>query len=200
MEKQTRDRSVYSHTTSYWKKVFIVCSDVCFIPGSRVGSNHSAYVHVANIDMSKKSVCIFGLHLWTHCLLITKLYQYLCFHADNDNLEFRWLATWFRCVSYMRGWAFHMYGKVYTFYRFLALNSTHIIIKAPNLFSTFVLKLIMIILSFVSWRHGWGVFRTWEDELFTCTAKCTHFTGFWPSIPHTLLLKHQTWSVPLFWS
>ena len=47
-----------------------------------------------------------------------------------------------------------MYGKVYTFRSFLALDSTHIICEAPNLTSTFVLMLIVIFLSFIDWRRG----------------------------------------------
>ena len=53
----------------------------------------------------------------------------------------------------MQGRAFHIclyiYGKLYTFHSFLALNSTHINSEAPNLISTFVLMLIVIILSFI---------------------------------------------------
>ena len=70
-------------------------------------------------------------HLWSF-----KLDQYICVDA-NHNLEFRWLATWLRCVLYMWRWAFHMYSKEYTFHRFLALNSTHIIFEALNLINTF---------------------------------------------------------------
>ena len=54
----------------------------------------------------------------------------------------------------MRGRAFHIclyiYGKLYTFHSFLALNSTDINSEAPNLISTFVLMLIVIILSFIN--------------------------------------------------
>ena len=85
-----------------------------------------------------------------------------------------------------------MYGRVYTFCRFLALSFTHNIHEAPNLISTFVLKLIIIILSFVDWQHGGGVFHTCENELLTCTAECTHSTGYWPSVSHTTSMKHQT--------
>ena len=87
---------------------------------------------------------------------------------------------------------FHMYCKVYTFYRFLALNSTHNIHEAPNLISTFVLMSIVIILSFFDWRHGGGVFHTCENDLFTCMAMCKLSTGFWLSILHTTSMKHQT--------
>ena len=72
-----------------------------------------------------------------------------------------------------------MYGKVYTIRSFLSLDSAYIIYEASNLNTTFVLMLIVIFLSFVDWRHGWGVFCTCECELFTCTAKCTHFIAFW---------------------
>ena len=44
----------------------------------------------------------------------------------------------------------YIYCKRYTFHSFLALNSTHIISEVPNLTSTFVLMLIVIILSFIN--------------------------------------------------
>ena len=50
--------------------------------------------------------------------------------------------------------SFHMYGNVYPFNSFLALNSTHIISEASKLVTTFVLMLIVMVLSFVDWRHG----------------------------------------------
>ena len=43
----------------------------------------------------------------------------------------------------------YIYCKRYTFRSSLALNSTHIISEVPNLTSTFVLMLIVIILSFI---------------------------------------------------
>ena len=58
-----------------------------------------------------------------------------------------------------------VYGNVYTFHSFLALNSTYIISEASNFTTIFVLMLIIIILSFVDWRHGGGVFHTCENEL-----------------------------------
>ena len=42
-----------------------------------------------------------------------------------------------------------MYGKVYTFHSFLALNSAYIICEASNLNTIFALMLIVIFLSFV---------------------------------------------------
>ena len=93
---------------------------------------------------------------------------------------------------------FHMYGKVYTFHSFLELVSTCNTSEASNLTTTFVSMLPIIILSFVIRRHGWGVFSTCEDEIFTCTAKCTHFIAFWPSFPHATSLRLQTWPQPLF--
>ena len=44
----------------------------------------------------------------------------------------------------------YIYYKQYTFHSFLALNSTHIISEVPNLISTIVLMLIVIILSFIN--------------------------------------------------
>ena len=63
---------------------------------------------------------------------------------------------------------FHMYGRVYTYSStgvWPSISFTHNIHEAPNLISTFVLMLIIIILSFVDWRHGGGVFHTCENEL-----------------------------------
>ena len=54
------------------------------------------------------------------------------------------------CSAHVR-MSFHMYGNVYPF---LAWNFTHIISEASNLVTTFVLMLIVIIFSFVDWRHG----------------------------------------------
>ena len=50
--------------------------------------------------------------------------------------------------------SFHMYGNVYPFYSFLAWNSTHIISEASKLVTTFVLMLIVMVLSFVDWMKG----------------------------------------------
>ena len=57
------------------------------------------------------------------------------------------------CSVHVRKSISHMHtfnGKRYTFHSFLALNSTHIISEVPNLTSTFVLMLIVIILSFIN--------------------------------------------------
>ena len=61
------------------------------------------------------------------------------------------------CSVHARKSIFHIiiyaygYGKQYIFHSFLALNSTQFISEVPNLFSTFVFKLIVIILSFIDW-------------------------------------------------
>ena len=57
--------------------------------------------------------------------------------------------------------------NMYTFHSFVALNSVYIISEASNCYTIFVLILIIIVLSFVDWRHGRGVFSTCEDEGFT---------------------------------
>ena len=44
-----------------------------------------------------------------------------------------------------------MFYKLYTFGSYLALNSTHLIIEAPNLSNTFVFMLVII---FLSWLTG----------------------------------------------
>ena len=55
----------------------------------------------------------------------------------------------------------------YIFHSFLALNSMHIISEASNLTTTFVLMLVIMLLSFMDWRHGLGVFLTCEEGIFT---------------------------------
>ena len=45
--------------------------------------------------------------------------------------------------------SFHVYSNVYQFHSFLTWNSTHIISEASKLVTTFVLMLIVIVLSFV---------------------------------------------------
>ena len=47
-----------------------------------------------------------------------------------------------------------MYSKVYTFRSFLGLNSSQIISEPPNLTNTFVLMLLVTILSFADWSGG----------------------------------------------
>ena len=70
------------------------------------------------------------------------------------------------------GRAFHIYyayiySKRYIFYSFLAFNSTHIISEVPNLTNTFVLMLMIIILSFINSGDMVEVFYASEDEHFT---------------------------------
>ena len=43
---------------------------------------------------------------------------------------------------------------MYTFRSFLALNSVHMTSEASNCYTIFILMLIIIVLSFVDWRHG----------------------------------------------
>ena len=57
------------------------------------------------------------------------------------------------CSAHVR-MSFHVYGNVYPFHSFLALNCTLIISEASDLVTTFVLMLIVMVLSFVDWRHG----------------------------------------------
>ena len=63
----------------------------------------------------------------------------------------------------------HIQGTI-NLHSFLALNSSHIIYKFPNLNSTFIFMSTIIFLSFVNWRCGWGLFCTseYENILFTC--------------------------------
>ena len=60
------------------------------------------------------------------------------------------------------------------FHTFLGLISTHIISKTSNLTTTFVLMLIIMLLSFVEWRHGLGVFLTCEEGVFTFMVMCMY--------------------------
>ena len=102
-------------------------------------------------------------------------------------------------VDWRHGWGVFctylwvtLFSKVYQSHRFLALKSTYII----SLTTTFILMLIVIILSFVHWQHGWGVFCTFQYKIFTCSAKCTHFIPVWLSNPHTSSLNYQTLPPP----
>ena len=133
---------------------------------------------------------IFSSQFYTHHLWSFKLEHYLCFDANSHILEFCWLATWLRCVQCMWGWAFHMYGKVYTFHSFLALNYTHIICEASNLNTTFVLMLIIILLSFVDWRRGcmrcilyvwgWSSFsHVWQSVHVSQVFSSQFYTHLW---------------------
>ena len=79
------------------------------------------------------------------------------FDANSHNPELHWLVTWLKCVLCMWAWAFHVcicLWQQYTFYIFLALNSTHIISEAPAFNSTFNVMQIVIILSFTNWWYG----------------------------------------------
>ena len=100
----------------------------------------------------------------------------------------------------MRGRAFHIclyiYGKLYTFHSFLALNSTDINSEAPNLISTFVLMLIVIILSFINSGDmveacSVHVRKSISHNAYTFTANGTHFIAYWLSILHTSSQKFQ---------
>ena len=109
------------------------------------------------------------------------------------------------CVRVLRNYHIHMHihGNRYTFHNFLALNSTHIIPKVPNLISNFVLNLTIIFLSFIDWRCGWSVFCTCEYENFLCTLcihgnrytfrsflalNCTHIISEVPKLINTFVL------------
>ena len=89
----------------------------------------------------------------------------------------------------------YIYGKRYTFHSFLALNSTHINSEAPNLISTFVLILIVIIPSFINSGDMVEVcsmqVRMSISHMHTFTANGTHFIAFWPSILYTSSQKFR---------
>ena len=114
-------------------------------------------------------------HLWS-----LKLDRNLCFDATNHNSKFSGQATWLRCVQYIWGWDFHMYGRVYTFHSFLALVSTCNIPEASNLTTTFVSMLLIIILNFVVRWHGWGVFSTYIcSDTRELPILCRQITKLW---------------------
>ena len=91
----------------------------------------------------------------------------------------------------------YIYGKWYRFHSFLDLNSTHIISEVPNLISTIVLMLIVIILSFINSGDMVEVCSVHarksisHNYAYTFTANCTHFIAFWLSILHISTLKLQ---------
>ena len=70
---------------------------------------------------------------------------------------------------------------------FSALNSTHLITEVPTFTSTFVLMLVVILLSLDDWWCRWRVFQTCEEEhlimsIILCLLKRT---AFQLSIVHT---------------
>ena len=76
----------------------------------------------------------------------------------------------------------YIYGKLYTFRSFWALISIQITSEAPNLIVTINLMLIIIILNFINWRHGWGVFYIWVNISNTFKTNYT-FRRFWALNP-----------------
>ena len=81
----------------------------------------------------------------------------------------------------------HMHVCQCVAFWFLILHlPTHIDSEASN-FTTFVLMLLIIILGFIDWRHGWCVFCTCEYEDFTCMPMYAHFIAFWLLILHLWL-------------
>ena len=157
--------------------VFCMCEDELFTCTANV---HFSWLFVSHFYIH---------HLWTF-----KLVHHLWFDANSHNFEFRWATTWLRCVLYTcEDELFTCTAKlVYTFHGFLSPISTYTIREPSNLFTTFVLMLIVIILSFVEWQHGWGVFCMCEDELFTCTAN-VHFS--WLFVSHFYI--HHLWTFKL---
>ena len=136
---------------------------------------------------------------------------------DMDKSELWWFLTWAtknaHCansaadpiqrvfsnpVIYMH---IHLLQTVHISYRFLALNSTHLISEVPNLTTIFVLMLIIIILSFINSGDMIEVcsvhVRKSISHMHTFTANDTHFISLWLSILH-ISLKLQIWLVPLF--
>ena len=129
------------------------------------------------------------------------------------------IITFLNFVDWRHGWGVFctcecelftcMYGKVYTFHRFLALNSTYNIYEASNLNTIFVLMLIVIFLSFVDWRHGWGVFCTCECELshvrrsvhisqlFGCQFYIQHLWSF--KLEHYLCFDANSYILEFHW-
>ena len=98
----------------------------------------------------------------------------------------------------------YIYCKRYTFRSFLALNSIHIISEVPNLTSTFVLMLIVIILSFINSGDIVEVCSVHVRKsishmhIHAFTANCTHFIGVFGShIIHISSLKLEIITAPL---
>ena len=90
-------------------------------------------------------------------------------------------------------------GKWYIFNSFLGFKYKYIISEVLNLISTFILKVKVIILSFVDWWHGWSV-RVKVHELLTSTCgKWYTFHSFLALKIYTHSLKLWIWSAPLSW-
>ena len=96
-----------------------------------------------------------------------KLDHNLCFHATNHSSKFRGQAMWLRCVQYVWGWDFNMYGKLSVHISKLSgPRSTCNIPEALNLTTTFVSMLPITLVSFVVRRCGCGVFSVCEDNMY----------------------------------
>ena len=81
------------------------------------------------------------------------------------------------------------------------LSILHIISETPNLISTFVLILIVIILSFINSGDMVEVcsmhVRMSISHMHMFTSNGTHFISFWLSILHISSLKLQILTAPL---
>ena len=79
-----------------------------------------------------------------------------------------------------------------TFWRFTGLITTHFITEASNLTTILTLTLLIIILSFVDWWRGRGVFLTCEGEILL-VSRYVHFLKVYGT--HYYTLHH--WSLKL---
>ena len=94
-----------------------------------------------------------------------------------------------------------IHSNRYKFHSFLALNSTNIISKVPNLISTFVLMSVFIILSGVNSGHSIGDFYVCErmstyfyfvQNILQPHRQSTKLTNMIPSIKTKILIKFGT--------
>ena len=97
-------------------------------------------------------------------------------------------------------YAYH-YGKWCIFCSFLALKSTHIISEVPNLISTFVFRLTVIILSFINSGDMIEVCFVFVlksiSHMHPFTAEDPHLIAFWLLILCISSPKLQILTAPL---
>ena len=103
---------------------------------------------------------LFSSQFYMHLQWSSKLDQYLCSDANSYNPVTGDVVE--ACSVHVSMSISHAFTD--TFHSFLALNST-CFCEVPNLISTFIVMLIVKILSFIDW---WCGLSAREHEHFTC--------------------------------
>ena len=93
---------------------------------------------------------LFISYFYTLSLWNSKLVQYFCLHDTNDIQEFGWLTTWLRGILCVREWGTQLFTCSIDCTHSIAFSvfiSTSFVFEAPNLYSTFVFILLMILVN-----------------------------------------------------